>query len=280
MRLICIVFFALIFKTSHSQSLSPERVSKIKEATVRVMIGKSIGTGFFINSSGTVVTCFHVIQPGVHNDGTLDNIFVQLNTGEVIQYGVIDKILLDSNWTKNAISFDYCILAPIHPNRLRTFPFLKLGNFDDINEGDEVYTCGYPIGIKQQFISKGIVSTKYTEDSNKVSYNNNIFTFSREQALLDITLNRGNSGGPIMKIGDSPNDDEVIGIADFIITPAGSQSEEIISLLLKASGRVQISGVDPNYVFAQVFSIISSLSIGVSGCISINHLVSWLAHNN
>ncbi|MGN6248896.1 MAG: S1 family peptidase [Ginsengibacter sp.] len=280
MKLICIAFFALIFQISYSQSLSPERVAKIKEATVRVTIGNSIGTGFFINSTGTVVTCFHVIQPGIHNNGTLDNIFIELNTGEIIQYGIMDKIALDSNWTKNAISFDYCILVPIHPNRLRTFPFLKLGNFDDIHEGDEVYTCGYPIGIKQQFISKGIVSTKYTEDSNKVSYNNNIFTVSRTQALLDITLNRGNSGGPIIKIGDSPNDDEVIGIADFIITPAGSQSEEMINLLLRASGGVKISGVDPNYVFAQVFSIISSLSIGVSGCISINHLVSWLVHNN
>lgn len=280
MKLICIALFTLIFQISHSQSLTPERVAKIKEATVRISIGNSIGTGFFINGEGAVVTCFHVIKPGIHNDGTLDKILVELNTGELIEYGIFNKILLDTNWTKNALSFDYCILVPIHPNRLRTFPFLKLGNFDDVAEGDEVYTCGYPIGIKQQFVSTGIVSTKYTEDSNKVSFNNNVFTVPRTQALLDITLNKGNSGGPIMKIGNTPDNDEVIGIADFIITPAGSQSEQMVNLLLAASGGVKISGVDPNYVFAQVFSIISSLSVGVSGCISINHLVSWLVHNN
>ena len=280
MKLICIALFTLTLQLTYSQSLTQERVIKIKEATIRITTGPSIGTGFFINKEGIVVTCFHVIKPAIHGDGSLDKIFVELNTGEIIEYGIIDKILLDSNWAKNAISFDYCLLAPIHPNRLRIFSYLKIGNFDNINEGDQVYTCGYPIGIKQQFISKGIISTKYIEDSNKLSYNNKISIVPRTQALLDITLNRGNSGGPILKIGDTPDNDEVIGIADFIVTPAGSQSEEMINLLLRASGAVKISGVDPNYVFSQIFSIMTNLSIGVSGCISINHLVSWLAHNN
>lgn len=276
----CVILF-ISFNIVNSQSLSPERVNKIKAATVRITIdgSNSVGSGFFVNNQGLVVTCFHVIEPALHSDGRLSKIFVELNTGEIIEYGLIKKIAMDTNWQKNAISFDYCLLAPLNSS-LRIFPFLKIGNFDDANEGDEIYTCGYPIGIKQQFLSMGIISTKYTEDSNKVIYNNQIIITPRNQALLDITLNRGNSGGAIVKIGNTINDDEVIGIADFIITPAGSQSEQMINLLLSASGAVKISGVDPNYVFAQIFSIISNLSIGVSGCISINHLASWLAHNN
>lgn len=282
MKLFILALFISSFQISKSQSLSPERVAKIKAATVRITIDSinSVGSGFFINNHGLVVTCFHVIQPSLQIGGRIRKIFVELNTGEIIEYGIIQKIVMDTNWTKNALSFDYCLLAPVHPQTSRIFPFLKIGNFDKAIEGEEIYTCGYPIGIKQQFLTEGIISTKYIEDSNKVYYANRTFFAPRDQALLDITLNRGNSGGAIIKIGDTINDDEVIGIADFIITPAGSQSEQMINLLLSASGGVKISGVDPNYVFAQIFSIISNLSIGVSGCISINHLVSWLAHNN
>jgi len=281
-KVLLILLFAISFQISKSQSLSRERVAKIKSATVRITIEgtNSVGSGFFINNQGLVATCFHVIKPAIQANGRFNKIFVELNTGEIIEYGIITRIATDTNWAKNAISFDYCLLAPVKPSGFRTFPFLKLGNFDDANEGDEIYTCGYPIGIKQQFLTEGIISTKYIEDSNRVYFNNRTFFAPRDQALLDITLNRGNSGGAIIKIGTTINDDEVIGIADFIITPAGSQSEQMIDLLLSASGNIRLSGVDPNYVFAQIFSIISSLSIGVSGCISINHLVSWLAHNN
>jgi serine protease Do len=281
MKIIIFIFlFITSFQTSKSQSLSPDRVNKIKTATVRITIDSSmaIGTGFFINNGGLVATCFHVIQPSIQPDGRLRKIFVELNTGEIIEYGIISKIV--TNWFKNALSFDYCLIAPVNPKSSRVFSFLKIGNFDSAKEGEEIYTCGYPIGIKQQFLTKGIISTKYVEDSNKVYYMNRAFFAPRNQALLDMTLNRGNSGGAIIKIGATINEDEVIGIADFIITPVGSQSEQIIDLLLKASGGVTLSGIDPNFVFAQIFSIVSSLSIGVSGCVSINHLTSWLAKSN
>lgn len=280
MKILILFLFILSSQISKSQSLTSERVAKIKAATVRITIDStsSVGSGFFIDNHGMVATCFHVINPAFKANGGLNKIFVELNSGEIIEYGILKGIATDSNWAKDAISFDYCLLAPV--KRLsRTFPFLKLGNFADANEGDEIYTCGYPIGIKQQFLTTGIISTKYVEDSNKVYFVNRTFFAPRDQALLDITLNRGNSGGAIIKTGATINDDEVIGMADFIITPAGSQSEQMIDLLLSASGGVRVSGVDPNYVFAQIFSIISNLSIGVSGCISINHLVSWLARN-
>ena len=277
-KLTNIIILFLLCNSLYSQSLSPERVEKIKSATVRIIIDKPMGTGFFISDNGLLVTCHHVISPVIQSNGTLKRIFIELNTGEKIEYGIDEKFLTDSNWYRSALSYDFILLKPVKFNLKKKYAFLNLGNFDEAKEGDEIYTCGYPIGIKQQFLTKGIVSTKYTEYSNKVTYNNRAFFSPRSQALLDITLNRGNSGGAIIKVGKTIDKDEVIGIADFIITPVGSQSEEIIQNLISASGAVTISGVDTNLVFAKLFDIISSLSIGVSGCVSINYLTSLLVN--
>ena len=200
-----------------------------------------------------------------------------MSNGEIIEVGVLNLFEQDQ-FAKKAVAFDYCILGPI-AHLKSIVSFLKIGNFDSVREGDEIYTCGYPIGIKQQFVTRGIVSTKYVEDSNRSIFKGDTSLIPRAQALLDVTLNRGNSGGAIVKVGNSFDEDEVVGIADFIITPIGSQSEQIIELLKKSSGQLKIGGVDPNAAFASVFEIISSLSIGVSGCISINYLASLLVNN-
>jgi serine protease Do len=47
-------------------------------------------------------------------------------------------------------------------------------------------------------------------------------------AWLDLTLNKGNYGGPVIKIGRTPDENRVIGIATFILNPFAQYAEAVI----------------------------------------------------
>jgi serine protease Do len=280
MRLIILLLLTVpLF--SPAQPLSRERVVKIKNATVRVIIEgvNSVGTGFFVTDNGLLVTCFHVVLPAIKYK---KRIYIEFNNGDTTEVGLPDIFSLDSNYVKGVNAYDFCLLA-IKPGSRKT-DFLKLGDFNAAQEGEEVYTCGYPLGMARQFISKGILSSKYLNTGPWVEWLGKKYNMPRNEALLDITLNRGNSGGPIIKIGNSPSEDAVIGIADFIINPVGSYADSIINStkdphfqlglnqVTDSTGKVISGGFELNASLNKIAEALKSTSIGISGCISINHL--------
>jgi serine protease Do len=263
---------------SFSQSLTPERVAKIKSATVRITIESknNMGTGFFINSDGDVLTCWHVIKPSLKfdTDGKLigfHKIFIELNNGTKYEVKLAPNFYDNPKIWVNAIAYDYCYLYLVK-NIKKKFEFLnlKVNEYESSFEGQEVYTCGYPIGITQQFISKGIISTKYIDSNNVVDSLGVLVKKPRNQALLDLTMNRGNSGGAIIKLGKTINDDEVIGIANFIINPVGGKADSLINQYNNSQG-VKVNDIDITQTFGEIIDYLSSTSIGVSGCVSIDH---------
>ncbi len=279
-----ILFLITIPSFLYGQSLSPERVSKIKSATVRVIVegGISVGSGFLINEDGLVVTCLHVVLPALQNK---KRTYIQFNNGDTLEMGFPDILNSDTLYNRSAIAYDFCVITPLKPGKKT--PFLKMGNFANIYEGDEVYTCGYPLGMSQQFISKGMLSTKYLNNNIAFEHLGKPYSMPRNEALMDITLNRGNSGGAIVKIGKTLNDDEVIGIANFIINPIGNYADSIINStsdpdfkfqlnqVQDSTGKI-ISGGDMNGWLRKMAEAHKSTSIGISGCVSINHLMAVL----
>jgi len=266
---------------SIGQSLSPERVAKIKECTVKIIIegGNSIGTGFITGENGSLVSCWHVIEPAIirdpitHNISGFKKIFIQRNTGEIEQVGIpVDLINKDY---RNALAYDYVLLGLVN-KRLLPYKYLKLGDYTKVKEGQEVYTCGYPLGIDQQFISKGIISTKYLDTTIAINEGGNLIKMPRSQMLVDFTLNKGNSGGAVIKIGNTIEEDEVIGIADFIINPIGGKADYLIDNLQKATGALKLQGIDPNEMFLGIIQVLNSSSVGISGAVSINHFLDGL----
>lgn len=263
--LIFIIFISFI--RSHSQSLSVERVKKIKNSTVKIIAGTSTGTGFFIDEKGTVVTCWHVVSSSIDS---LKSVYISINDKLVEFWPIANYDFRKGN------KFDYCILSPKHPLPFKTI-FYKIGDFEKTNEGQEIYTCGYPLGDLHPFISKGIISTKYTDSNNKI-----------RQALLDLTLNVGNSGGAIVKVGKTINEDEIIGIANFGFNPINNIYNINTPLLTEKinnsphfgfvktdkNGNINNSQppLDMNSLINLLIDCIQKLSIGVSGCISINYL--------
>lgn len=244
-----------------------QRIAPIKQSTVRISIdGQASGTGFAISKDGLVATCFHVIQhiqeaPNGQTQITYASpIEVEFHDGTKLTATVHESCQNQS--FLEAMSKDYCILKVAAKN-LRPLP---LGIFADAYEGADIYLCGFPLGINQPVVSVGAFSTKWTT-SGYLNQGSN-----REVAWLDITMNRGNSGGPIVLIGEEPKDDKIIGIASFGLNPFADSAEKLIKIVKTFPGNVFLMGVDFKEFATLIGAALASNSLGVSGCVSIDYL--------
>ena len=132
-----------------------------------------VGTGFFVNSGGYILTCAHVVSNSV-------KIWVSIPSNGLEKYEA--KII--SFYPEQDISIIKII------NYKKKINYLKLGNSDKIVPGGDVIAIGYPLGQDKLKITKGIIS-------------------GREMGLIqtDTPLNPGNSGGPLLN-----SKHEVLGI--------------------------------------------------------------------
>ena len=110
----------------------------------------------------------------------------------------------------------------------------------NVSDGNLTYTCAYPLDLEQQIISVGIMSTQYIKDISipfkDISKGN--FKTKRNEGWLDLTMNNGNSGGAVIRIGKATEEDVVIGIADFKLNPFSDTTQKLINILdkVRASG--------------------------------------------
>jgi len=99
-------------------------------------------------------------------------------------------------------------LAVIEIKAKEKFPTAKLGDSDKIRIGDWAIAIGSPFGLKQT-LTVGVVSAKrqslYVEGKEY-----------RDMIQTDASINRGNSGGPLVNIKG-----EIIGINTAIYAPTG-----------------------------------------------------------
>lgn len=281
MRTFCLIFFILLPFASFTQSLDAKRIDRIKNATVRIITDYGTGTGFFVNNKGLLLTCWHVVDSSFRNG---KSIIIQMRNGDTAHYGFLSSYFNDTNFVNNSIAYDFCFLAPFVSQK-NSNTFLKVGNYADGKEGDEVYTCGYPLGSSIQFVSKGLISTLYTNDKNFINTITGIQSKPRDEALLDLTINKGNSGGAIIKKGVTIDDDLVIGIVDFIINPLANYADSLTNNFSKTKDMGSISfgfydptkpskndiSYDPFQVGTFFSTAISIMPTGVSGCVSIDY---------
>ncbi len=135
---------------------------------------KSLGTGFFINNDGYILTNHHVIEDHVNrNYKGYSAVTVTMKDdpdteipAKVIGY---DKV------------FDIALLKIIKKNKT----YLTAGRSDSIRIGERIYAIGSPIGL-QYTLTSGIVSSK----SRDFFQLGNAFQ-------IDAAVNPGNSGGPL-----------------------------------------------------------------------------------
>jgi Do/DeqQ family serine protease len=151
-------------------------------------IERGVGSGVIVSADGSVLTNFHVV------DGA-EKITVQL----------IDNKTFDAKIVGTDQPSDLAVLKIEGEN----FPFLNLGNSDNVRIGDIVLAIGNPLGIGQT-VTAGIISAKgrKTGLSDGTSFQDFLQT--------DAPINRGNSGGALVNVSG-----ELIGINSQIVSDSG-----------------------------------------------------------
>lgn len=168
------------------EKLSVEAVvEKSLPAVVTVQTPKGSGSGFFIMSSGVVVTNRHVVE----NSQTVS---VTTSKGETFQ-------------SKSVFIHPTKDLALIKIDG-NDFPSIAIANPASVNIGSDVVAIGSPgVGstVLQNSVTKGILS------SFRDLKENGIFV------QTDAALNHGNSGGPLLNLYGEVIGVNTLGFADF-----------------------------------------------------------------
>lgn len=165
-------------------------VKQIGEAVVQVRTPSGLGSGFFINADGYLITNFHVIEGETEisvevyhqKDGQLDR-----ETYKQVKIIAINK-------------FHDLALLKIEDKDAPKFKYVTLGNADALNVGDAVFAIGSPLGLERT-VTQGILSTKTRQMEG------NLYLQTSTQ------INPGNSGGPLFNLAG-----EVVGVTNMKIT--------------------------------------------------------------
>ena len=154
-------------------------IEEVIKSVVNVGTDKSAGTGFVVKEGGYIVTNLHVLQ---------DANYVKIQS--------FDGSIYDANIVGIDPEVDLALLQV--PNN---FEALQLADSDNVEIGEKVIAIGNPLGLSFT-VTEGIVSSvDRTGPSGLEAY-----------IQTDVTLNPGNSGGPLIN-----KKGEVIGINNFKI---------------------------------------------------------------
>ena len=247
------------------------RHARLKESTVRVWVGDApAGSGFVVDSRGLVATNYHVIMARSEIDergempGVAEGIRVELHDGRVLEARAVSCLEHNDLWLSR--SKDFAVLE-IDADGLRP---LALGRFSDVSEGSAISLAGFPLGIDQPVVTSGSLSTKWTAPAE--------FGHSgtREVAWLDVTLNRGNSGGPVVAHGTHPGDERVVGIATFQLNPFAGPAERLVESVLEGGSDLVIPGFSIKQLAVLTGEALSHNSLGIGGCVAVDYLDEWL----
>lgn len=152
---------------------------------------ESIGSGFFIDERGFVLTNYHVAEGA-------ENITVTLWRSQ------------QNNFSARVVHEDQSLdLMVLKIDGNERFIPATLGDSDQVETGDWGISVGSPFGFEHS-ASLGIVSDLHRELLiGQTSY--------KDMMQTDAVINEGNSGGPFINIRG-----QVIGIATAIYAPAGT----------------------------------------------------------
>lgn len=151
-----------------------------------------IGTGFFFDESGYILTNQHVIADSDEIEVTVQGYDKPLKAK-----------LLGSSYDLD--------LAVLKVEGTKAFPTLALGSSDDINIGDWVVAIGNPYGFDHT-VTTGILSAK--ERPIDIPDENGTRQY-KHLLQTDASINPGNSGGPLLNLQG-----EVVGINTAVSSQA------------------------------------------------------------
>jgi serine protease Do len=150
-------------------------------------IGRGVGSGFFINSDGYIITNFHVVNQACSVQIEISSFGAERLDAEVV--GVCpDKDIAMLRLTEKSKEKLRAVFGEIS--------FLKLGNSDLVNSGQSVMAMGYPLDDSHMKGTLGVISG-----------NERVRFLNRSCIQTTAPINPGSSGGPSVNV-----DGEVIGV--------------------------------------------------------------------
>jgi serine protease Do len=167
-----------------------EQVNQIGEAVVQVRAPSGLGSGFFLNEDGFLITNFHVIEGETQisvevyhqKDGQLER-----RTYKQVRIIALNK-------------FADLALLKVEDKEAPRFKYVPLGSADALSVGERVFAIGSPLGLERT-VTEGILSTKTREVGGSL--------------YLQTTtqINPGNSGGPLFNLSG-----EVVGVTNMKVS--------------------------------------------------------------
>lgn len=209
---------------------------------------RSIGSGVIVDPGGYIVTNAHVVSgaqrvqviiPTLATDESPLRSLVTAR-GQIVEAQIIgaDREL---------------DLALLRVDRTG-LPFLSLGNYRNLRQGELVFSFGSPQGLSNSVTSGVVSSTARQLDSDSSMF----------YLQTDAPINPGNSGGPLVNV-----DGEIVGINTFILTDSGgnqglgfaipSSVVKVAYEQLRKYGHLHRSGIG-----AGVQTITANLAAGLS----------------
>ncbi|WP_434654947.1 S1 family peptidase [Chromobacterium violaceum] len=174
------------------------------------------GTGFFVSHDGWFVTAAHVVTTNGTPDGPIrsdiDKAWLmkenrQVGPSAMCQFVSLDSVLPEIDLALLKVDF----AQNSNKDWLKTrseFPFLQI-SVRELEEGDSVYSFGYPLSETTAHFNGGMVfgSTSLCPRVTSAIVSSTMertkmFTTGGDPKtyVLDKALNYGNSGGPILSV--------------------------------------------------------------------------------
>lgn len=180
-----------IFQTSKgpmAEKSVRELVTLLGEAVVQVKTPGGLGSGFFINDEGFLITNFHVIE-----GETRISVEVYHQKEGQLERASYRKVRIVA---MNKFQ-DLALLKIEDADKPTRFLKVPLGDSDFLSVGEAVFAIGSPMGLERT-VTEGIISTKTRQVQG--------------QLYLQTTaqINPGNSGGPLFNLHG-----EVVGVTSM-----------------------------------------------------------------
>ncbi len=177
-----------------SPKAGPERnvrdlVNQLGEAVVQVRTPGGLGSGFFINEDGFLMTNFHVIEGETQISVEVyhqKNGQLERKTYKQVRIVAMNK-------------FQDLTLLKVDDKDAPKFKTVGIGSADALSVGERVFAIGSPLGLERT-VTEGILSTKTRQVGG------DLYLQTTAQ------INPGNSGGPLFNLSG-----EVVGITNMKI---------------------------------------------------------------
>ena len=167
-----------------------ELVGLIGEGVVQVRTPSGLGSGFFLNEDGHLVTNFHVVE----GETKISIEVYHQKDGQLERKSYKDIRIVAMN------KFADLTLLKVEDKDAPKFKKVLLGDSEQLGQGDRVFAIGSPLGLERT-VTEGIVSTTTRQVGG------DLYLQTTAQ------INPGNSGGPLFNLRG-----EVIGVTNMKLT--------------------------------------------------------------